>query len=102
MLVGNHLGERSILNSYVLQSLSELHTSILLLLFYWFTLGQEICLGPSPEWLHFATDIWSPPFHKAWPFSGLTLRKSVKRSVIKGYFCERINALIKSLAQKKI
>lgn len=39
---GNHLGERSVLNSYLSQLLSELHTSILLLLFYCFTLGQEV------------------------------------------------------------
>lgn len=29
-----------------------------------FTLGQEmhkIYLGPNPDWLHIATDVWSPP-----------------------------------------
>lgn len=39
---GNHLGERIILNSYLLQSLSELHTSVLLLPFHCFTLRQEV------------------------------------------------------------
>lgn len=53
---GNHLGERIILNSYLLQSLSELHTSVLLLPFHCFTLRQEVNARNTS---------WTPPWMAA-------------------------------------
>lgn len=85
---GSLLGKRSILNSCFPQSLSELHTSILLLLVYCFTLRQEVTEGislrPNPAWLHIATDVWIPPFCRAQHFPGLDPQKASKEECLLG------------------
>lgn len=95
---GSLLGERSILNSCLFQSLSELHTSIPLLLVYCFTLGRGVTEGISLRPMNGCTLPLMCGFPHPVKLStslGWTLRKPVKRSVIGAYFCQRINALIK-------
>lgn len=99
---GNLLRELSILNFSLLQSLYELHTRIILLQFYSWTRNAQNISWTQP-WLavHCHWCVESPHSVKLGTFLVWTIRKSVKRSVIQGYFCERINALINWLARKK-